>query len=409
MLIWALFAGMTAIAVSIVLGPALRRRRGEAASVEAGEVAVYRDQLAEIDRDVEAGLVGSVEADAARAEISRRILRAGRHADATRTASGGSRLVPILAAVLVPLVAVGLYARLGHPTLPDMPLEARKTAPPAGNSLEELVAKVETHLAANPNDTRGWEVLAPTYMHLGRYDLAAAAWRNAIRTGGPTDRRYNELGRTLVAAGDDQVSPEARAAFEKSLEIEPNGILPRFFLAVALAQDGKKAEAVAAWKDIVARGKGDEPWLADAREELARAEADLAGKPHPRGNVAGPEPPPAGKPFVPPTPAPPAPSAPAAPPAPSAAAPGPSAADVEAAAQMSPEDRAKMIETMVGRLRDRLWTSGGPVDEWLRLIRFQTMIGQTDAAAQSLDKARAAYAGDPAALARLDALAGAKP
>ena len=392
MLIWALFAGMTAIAVSIVLVPALRRRRGEAASVEAGEVAVYRDQLAEIDRDVEAGLVGSVEADAARAEISRRILRAGRHADATRTASGGSRLVPILAAVLVPLVAVGLYARLGHPTLPDMPLEARKTAPPAGNSLEELVAKVETHLAANPNDTRGWEVLAPTYMHLGRYDLAAAAWRNAIRTGGPTDRRYNELGRTLVAAGDDQVSPEARAAFEKSLEIEPNGILPRFFLAVALAQDGKKAEAVAAWKDIVARGKGDEPWLADAREELARAEADLAGKP-----------------FVPPTPAPAAPSAPAAPPAPSAAAPGPSAADVEAAAQMSPEDRAKMIETMVGRLRDRLWTSGGPVDEWLRLIRFQTMIGQTDAAAQSLDKARAAYAGDPAALARLDALAGAKP
>ena len=388
MLIWALFAGMTVLALLFVLAPLVRRGAADAAPSEsAGEISVYRDQLAEIDRDLEAGLVGVAEADAARAEISRRILRAGRHAEAAKVASGGSRFVPILAAVLVPLVAVGLYARLGHPTMPDMPLEARKAAVPAGNSLEELVAKVEAHLAANPNDTRGWEVLAPTYMHLGRYDLAAAAWRNAIRSGGATDRRYNELGRTLVAAGDDRVTAEARAAFEKSLEVEPNGILPRFFLAVALAQDGKKAEAVAAWKDIVARGKGDEPWLVDAREELARAEADLAGKSY--------EPPPS------------APAVPSAPPAPSAAAPapGPSAADVQAAAQMSPEERAKMIATMVDRLRDRLTTSGGSIDEWERLIRAEKMLGRTEETAEMLAKARAAFSGDAAALARLDALA----
>ena len=384
MLIWALIAVMTVVAVSIVLVPGLRRRAVVGTESEAGEVSVYRDQLAEVDRDLEAGLVGAAEAEAARAEIARRILRSGRSAEAASAKSAGSRFVPILAAVLVPLIAGGLYARLGHPTMPDMPLADRLAAAPTGQSLEDLVARVETHLAANPSDTKGWEVLAPTYMHLGRLDLAAAAWRNAIRTGGANERRLNELGRVLTAAADDVVTPEAKAAFEKSLELEPSGILPRFFLAVALSQDGKKAEAVAAWKAIVALGKGDEGWLSDAREELARAEADLAGKP-----FEAPSAPPASAPV---------------PAAPSAAAPGPSAADVQAAAQMSPEERAKMIATMVDRLKERLMTSGGSIDDWERLIKAQKLIGRLDDARVSLDKARAALGGDAAATARLDAL-----
>ena len=380
MLIWVLLAGMTAVAVSIVLIPALRRRTDASATTEAGEVAVYRDQLAEIDRDLEAGLVGTVEAEAARVEISRRILRIGRHPEGAviGAATGGASKLPIVAAILVPIVAGGLYARLGRPAQPDAPLADRRAeaVAPAGQSIEELVAKVEAHLAAEPNDTKGWDVLAPTYMRLGRFDLAAAAWRNAIRTGGPTERRLNELGRSLVAAADDDtISPEARAAFEKSLEIEPKGVLPRFFLAAALSQDGRKQEAVAAWKALVAMANGDEPWLADARRALADAEADLTGKP------AEPPPPPA-----------------------AGSAPGPSAADVQAAAQMSPEERAKMIETMVGRLQERLATSGGSIDDWERLIRAQKLLGRLDDARVSLDRARAAVAGDAAALARIEAL-----
>lgn len=381
MLIWALFAGMTALAVLFVLVPVLRRTPA-ALTEEVGEINVYRDQLAEIDRDLEGGLVGTAEADAARAEIARRILRASRNSAAPARAR--SPFVPIAAVLLVPLIAAGVYGTIGRPTLPDMPLAARKAAMPAGQSIEDLVAKVEAHLAAEPNDTKGWDVLAPTYMRLGRFEQAATAWRNAIRTGGPSERRLNELGRVLVALADDTVTPEARAAFEKSLEVEPNGILPRFFLAMALSQDGRKQEAVDAWKAIVARAKGDEAWLEDARQELTNAEAVLAGKPIEPAPVAGPA------------------SGSAAPAA--APAPGPSAADVEAAAQMSPEDRAKMIETMVGRLQERLAASGGSIDEWERLIRAQKMLGRLADARASLDRARTAFGGDAAALARLDAL-----
>ena len=376
MLIWALFAGMTALAVLFVLVPVLRRPP-VALTEEAGEISVYRDQLAEIDRDLDAGLVGPVEAEAARAEISRRILRASRLTAAPARAR--SRFVPIAAVLLLPLIAVGVYGSLGRPALPDMPLAGRKAAMPAGQSIEDLVAKVEAHLAAEPNDTKGWDVLAPTYMRLGRFEQAATAWRNAIRTGGPSERRLNELGRVLVALADDTVTPEARAAFEKSLEVEPKGILPRFFLAMALSQEGKKQDAVDAWKAIVARAEGGEAWLEDARQELANAEAVLAGKP-----------------IEPPAPAP--------APGPATAAPGPSAADVEAAAQMSPEDRAKMIETMVGRLQERLAASGGGIDEWERLIRAQKMLGRLADAKASIERARGAFGGDAAALARLDAL-----
>jgi len=390
MLIWVLFAGMTAVAVLIALVPALVRRPAPALAVEAGEVSVYRDQLAEIDRDLDAGLIGAAEAEAARAEISRRILRAGRAGGETSTAAG-SRLLPIVAAVAIPLVAAGLYAKLGHPSLPDMPLSGRQAETAAGSpSIEDLVAQAEARLAANPDDTKGWDVLAPTYMRLGRLEKAAAAWRNAIRSGGPNERRLNGLGLSLMQIADDVVTPEARSAFEKSLEIEPRGILPRFYLAVALMQEGRNADAVAAWKALLALSEGGESWVEDARRGLADAEALLAGRP-----VAVP--------GVPPEAA--APSAPSA----AAPAPGPSAADIGAAAQMSPEERAKMISDMVDRLDTRLTAAGGPIEDWERLIRSQRILGRSDAAAASLARARAAFTADPAALARLDALAGGRP
>ncbi len=400
MLIWALFAGMTALAAAIVLLPLMRRDAKTDAEPEGtGEVSVYRDQLAEVDRDLEAGLVGPVEAEAARAEISRRILKASRPsaaAVAPSTSRGRSRFVAAIAVVVVPAMAIATYLTLGHPDRPDQPLAERRAAVAAtagGQSLDDLVTRVEAHLAADPGDARGWEVLAPVYMRLGRMDRAAEAWRTAIRLDGPTERRQNGLGEALTAEASGMVTADARAAFEKSVEVAPEGILARMYLALALSQEGKATESVAAWRALVARATGDEPWLPTVREELAKAEA-AAGVPPSRAPMSTPV-----TPIPPPSAAPPA-----------SSAPGPSAADVDAAAQMSPEDRAKMIETMVGRLRDRLAASGGTIDEWERLVRAERNLGRAAEAEAAIAQARAAFAGDAAALARLDALtAGPKP
>lgn len=376
MLIWALFAAMTAVAALIVLAALARRSPVEVSSADAGDVSVYRDQLAEIDRDLAAGLVAPSEADAARAEIARRLIRAARADDADTAArgSGRNRLVAALVVVLIPAIAVGTYLQLGHPDVPDAPLHARK-AEPAGQSIEDLLSKVEAHLAEAPDDLRGWEVIVPVYVRLGRVEDAVQAIRQTIRIGGSTAKRQIALGEALVAAAEGNIGEAARTAFEDALRVEPDSVLPRMYLAAAMAQDGRLREAAGAWAAIVASGAEGDAWLPVARDELAKAEA-AAGLP---------------------------PSAPAAPKA--APAPGPSKSDMDAAAAMDPADRSAMISDMVARLDERLKAGGGSIDDWERLVKSLKVLGRLDDARAALTRARTALASDAAAAKRLDALA----
>lgn len=382
MFIWALFAGLTAVAVSIVLAPLARGRRA-VAPTEDGDLAVYRDQLSELDRDREAGLVPEAEAEAARAEISRRLLRAGRREEGTLDGGGSSRLsrvVAIVAVLALPAFSVGAYLMIGHPDLPDAPLAERLAGTGDGQSIETLVGRVEAHLAKNPEDARGWEVIAPVYMRVGRMDDAAKAWSTAIRIAGLTERRAVGLGEALVAGAEGTIGAEAQAAFRQALTVAPAAVLPRMYLAAALGQEGKAAEAVAAWQALVASGTEADPWMGVAREELAKAEAVASGKP----------------------------ITPLATPAPRTPQPGPSAADMQAAGQMSAEDRAKMVGDMVARLDERLKSTGGTLPEWERLIRAYRVMGRTADADAAIGRARTALAADPTATARLDALAAEK-
>lgn len=386
MLIWAVFAAMTAVAALCVLAPLARRRPDAAvpaAPVARGgsDVAVYEDQLGEIDRDVAAGLVAPGEAEAARAEIARRLLRAARR-PADRIAAVAPRralAVAVAAVLLLPLISVGTYLVLGRPDLRDLPLAERRSDRPDGQSIEELVTRVEAHLAKAPNDVRGWEVIAPVYLRLGRSQDAADAWSRAIALGGADERRQNGLGEALTAVAGGIVTADARVAFEKSLELEPAGVLPKMYLALALFQEGRLSDAAAAWRRLIDGADPEAPWLPTARAELGRVETALA--PAKPGSAS------------------PATPAPAAPPA------GPSAAEVDAAAAMTPAERAAMIESMVDRLDARLKASGGSLDEWLRLIDAQKKLGRLDAARTALDRARTALAGDPEAIRRLDAAA----
>ena len=199
MTLWFVFALMTAAAIFAVLWPLGRWRHLRTGGSEA---AVYRDQLAEIDRDVAAGLIGASEAEAARVEISRRLL-------AARIISANRRRVEHqvaprrrgLTLVGLPLVAVALYLPLGSPQLGDFPLASRTRAPAANQPLDNLVAQVEQHLEKNPTDGRGWNVLAPVLVTLGRYDDAVRAYRNSITYSGDSAARRADLGEALAARG----------------------------------------------------------------------------------------------------------------------------------------------------------------------------------------------------------------
>jgi cytochrome c-type biogenesis protein CcmH len=383
-MVWAVFAVLTALAALAVLVPmarAGRTRADSSGSTQAPDAAIYADQLLELERDLARGAVGAREAEAARAEIGRRLIRASQRPEAAAPLRRWRLLVAAgLAIVGLPLLAVSLYGGFGAPTLSDLPLASRQSEPVDGQNLEALVARVEGHLAQNPDDGQGWAVLAPVYLRAGRYGDAAAAFSNAIRTNGASADLETGLAEALTGDAGGVVTADARAAFERARALDPGAIRPRFFLALALGQDGRTADAEAAWRAIIDGASGNEPWLPVARAQLAAltgaSEAPAAG-----GQAS-----------------------PADPNAPAAAAPGPAAADVEAAAQMTPEERAGMIAGMVEGLSARLASEGGSVDDWLRLMRSYVVLGRTDEARTALAAARAAHP-DAADVQRLDTAA----
>jgi len=364
MILTLIFTLMTAAAALAVLWPLRdRRKAGRAGS----DVEVYRDQLDEIERDHAAGRIGKAEAEAARVEVSRRLIAA---ADSTHDgeiladaepAIRRRRLVAAVALLLLPVGAGSVYYSLGSPGIPTLPLAQRLDDSSEQSSIEHLVAQVEAHLKRNPENGRGWEVLAPVYARSGRYDAAAKAWRNALRLLGENAEREAYLGESLVASANGIVTAEAKSAFDRALAIDGNSVTARFYLGLAAEQDGRRGEAAKIWRDILASAPADADWVGFVRDALARVE----GKPA-VGTV------------------------------------GPSAQDVAAAAKLAPEQQSAMVQNMVDRLAERLKTESSDFDGWLRLVRSYKVLGQIEKARAATADARRTFAGEPQKLRQLD-------
>lgn len=369
MTLWILIAVMTAVAALSILVP-LSRKRSDDGQVAAADEAVYRQQLDEVEKDLERGLIDGEAASAARTEIARRLLAAHDRTEAGSSGSGGRgllRLGQVTAIILLPLVAVGIYYALGTPELADQPLAARLNAPAQDQSVEVLVARVERHLAQNPEDGEGWKVIAPVYMRLGKPQAAATAYSNAIRLLGPSPILLTELGEAITVYNGNVINADARSAFEQAVKMDPNAVKPRFFLAHALGQEGRREEAIAAWQALLKGADPRAPWVPTARDELAK----LGGKVPTMAETLR----------------------------------GPSQDQMAAASQMSDQDRNEMIAGMVTNLAERLDTDGGKPEEWVRLIRAYSVLGETDKAQTAYDKAVAAYKEQPDALRQISAIA----
>jgi cytochrome c-type biogenesis protein CcmH len=368
-MIWLALALMTAAAILAVLWPL--SRAATAVSGDGG-IAVYRDQLAEIERDRAAGRIGEAEAEAARVEVSRRLLAAAETspADDVVTPAGATwrrRATAVVALVVLPLAALGLYLPLGSPSMPGEPLAARLKAPPEQRTLATLIGQVEQHLARNPEDGRGWEVLAPVYMRLGRFEEAVKARRNALRLLGTSAAREADLGEALVAQANGIVTAEAKASFDRAVALDARDARARFFVGLAAEQDGRPAEAAETWRRLLADAPAGAAWTEFVRQSLARIEG-TAGVP------AGPS------------------------------APGPSEQDVAAAADLTSQQRSEMVRGMVERLAERLKRDGSDVDGWIRLVRAYTVLGEREKARDAASEARQALKAEPDKVRRLDEL-----
>lgn len=355
MVFWFVAALLTLGASLTVLLPLAGRSKDVSSGAE-HDLEVYRDQLAELERDAARGLIQPADAEQARAEIARRIIRSGSDEASPRMPRffAAGRALGGAAVLAVPLVSWALYGMLGSPDIPSQPLQERLAQSPAESSVDELIARAEGHLAANPEDGRGWDVLAPVYMRMGRFDQAVTAYRNAIRLQGSTAEREAGLGEALTGAGGGVISTEAQQAFERALKLENNQPKARFFLASALVQDGKLAEAASAWEAMLADLPADSPWRGPTEQALAEVKKRLA--------ASGPMKPTA----------------------------GPTQQDMDAATSMSPEDRKAMIESMVAGLDAKLRQNPHDLEGWQRLLRSYLVLGKNDEAHAALSRGIAA-------------------
>ena len=367
MLLWSVFAVMTAVAILSVLWPLSRTANGQAGS----DIAVYRDQLDEVDRDRKAGLIGEAEAQAARVEVSRRLIAAADRTEFDHSPSVGSslwrrRAAAVAAVVVLPLVAAALYLANGSPQLPGQPLEARLRAVHQDTSIAVLISQAEAHLERNPNDARGYEVLAPVYLRVGRFSDAVNARRKLITLSGENAERQSDLGEALVAAANGIVTADAKSAFERALVLEPGELKAKFYIGIAAEQDGDRGKAAAIWSQMIDKAPAGAPWLPLVRDALTRVGA-----------------------------APPKAAAPAA-------ATGPSVEDVAAAGTMSEKDRDEMVRGMVARLANRLRENGSDVEGWQRLLRAYVVLGERDKAHEAAGDAKRALASDPDKLRKIE-------
>jgi len=390
MLFWIFAAALAAVVIATLW------RAASAAPIALGtaehDMSVYRDQLAEVERDLARGVIAPEEAGRLRVEISRRILALDRQRAAGEGGARGPRLAVPLLAALAAAGAVALYARLGTPEMPDMPMSGRLAAaedlraarptqaaaeaavppetvapdPEFAALMDKLRASTEDH----PDLAEGFRLLATYEARLGNFAAAARAKAHYISLLPPAQVSADdqaELTDLLIRAAGGIVTADAEAAIAATLQRDPVNGTARFYQGLMEFQTGRPDRAFGIWRVLLERGPQDAPWIPYLRDNIATVAA-LAGVDY----------------------------------APPAALPGPSAADMAAAADMSGEDRSAMIRGMVEGLETRLADGGGSPAEWARLIGALGVLGEGDRALAARDAARAAYAGDAAALAEID-------
>jgi cytochrome c-type biogenesis protein CcmH len=334
-------------------------------------------------------LIGGEEADAARAEVARRLLQL-KKPDAARGVTEPSHLVStrVMQGVLaaIPLAGMALYLMLGSPSLPGQPLLSRQAAPSADAPFGDLIERVEAELKKNPEDIRGWTVIAPVYLRMKRYDDAANSYAQILRLNGDAVDPLLSFAEAVLLANNGLVNDSVKRAANRVLQLKPDRIEPRVWLAMGKEQEGDVAGAIADYKALVASAPADAPWRVPVQDQLNRLDG---------GRVA------TGAPQV-----------PGAPQAPTASNPQPgtvgnstSAPSAEAIAALPPQEQQKQIAAMVDRLAARLKENGNDLPGWERLLRAYQVMGRKDDATAALAQARKQFASEPKTLESLDGLA----
>lgn len=362
---------ITVIYVARPLALARRASKPRAAHDEQ----VFRDQLLEVDRDLERGVLTAEEARSARIEISRRLLAAATERESAPDHQPAPKALSLAltAALLVgaPLGGWAIYRVVGAPGLPDQPLASRLEGvrpsqqiaeaqlvgrlrqPPPGPEtaeLEALVAELQARMAEGEPDSQGLFLLARAQADLGRHGEAWRAYQRLIDREGDTvpGGLFVAMAESMIIATGGYVSPEAEAALEEALRRSPGDPVGRYYLGAAMAQTSRHVDALETWVALLQDSPANAPWRPATIEQIDDLVA-RTGLPRPT---------------------------------------------LPAGLEPSPEEQRAVALTMIRSLDARLAAEGGGPGEWLQLVKSYSAFGMTAEAEGAEARARAALEGE---------------
>ncbi|MEO1142842.1 MAG: c-type cytochrome biogenesis protein CcmI, partial [Pseudomonadota bacterium] len=341
----------------------LRAKNDAADKERSSDQAFYESRISEIDNDLALGRIDSDSAEAAKAEEARKLIRLNQNnGQADAVGNDNSRMI-FLASFFLPAFSLLVYLSLG--TLPSELAAIQQANERKSQTIEELVVSVEKRLKQTPDDVRGWQVVAPVYVRMQRYDDAINAYQNIMRIDGKTPQVTVALGEIYVVRAEGQVVPEAVSLFQETLELAPGNATASFFLGLAEIQNNRADAGLEIWQDLVDKASGDEEWLPVIKQRIAEVRETSASTPSPEQNEID--------------------------------------SDTIAAVSNLPEDeRLAMINQMVANLSDKLEEDPENRDGWQRLIRSYLVLNRKDEALAALEKAKQQFAQDQKFTAELD-------
>ena len=385
---------LMALGITAFLALVLLRARGQGEPAAAYDLRVYREQLKEMERDLDRGLIAQTDADRVRTEISRRILAADAQLQKHNSGDTQPHRLSLVAAVVCGVAMIAgsliLYRSLGAPGYGDLSLSTRlemaevnrtsrpsqaeveaqmppQPAPEVEASYAELVAKLRDTVTKRPQDIEGHALLSRHEANLGNFKAAYEAKSREIdllnSEAGPP--QFAEQAQLMILAAGGYVSPQAEEVLLNALNIDPTYGPARYYWGLMMDQIGRPDVAFQIWEQTLRRSPPDAPWLVPIRAQIE----DQAWKAGVKYELSAADP--AGT-----------------------ALPGPDAGAVAAAQSMSNAERQEMIQGMVDQLSDRLATEGGAPDEWARLIGALGVLGDMDRARAIYDEASQKFDGN---------------
>ena len=284
---WSLATVMVMVALLFILPPLLRKRELSAVSGDELNTEVIKSQIAELDTDLAAGKLDKAQYGAARTDLEQELLY-----DLAATGPGprearSGRWATLLIIPALPLCAVLLYQQLGSEELIDKVQQARASqSQPAQTpsqqtpsqqqaSIDEMVAKLAERLQQQPDDVKGWVMLARSYNIMKRYSEAESAYANVLRLGGENADLLTDYADAMVMANGGIFTDESGALLTRALELDPGNVKGLWLAGHWKNQSGEYAEALSYWQQAAVKLPAGSEDAAIITQQINKLQAQL--------------------------------------------------------------------------------------------------------------------------------------